>query len=289
MNTTTNTSGIIAEAATKKAPAKAKSPSNLMRDILDNANTKKLLQDSLKENAGAFSASVIDLYNSDTYLQRCDPRQVFGECLKAVSLKLPISKQLGFAYVIPYKKNGVDIPQFQLGYKGMIQLCMRTGEYKYINADVVYEGEYQGADKLTGHVDLNGEKTSDKIIGYFAYIETLNGFKKAIYWSKEKVTEHAKKYSKSFNSSSSPWKSNFDAMAIKTVLRNLLSKYGVMSVEMANALQAEETLSEPSEAAGEEIEATADEIPTPAPVPDNAENEPPVESTDASDEYPFPQ
>lgn len=289
MNTTTNTSGIIAEAAGKKAPAKAKSPSNLMRDILDNANTKKLLQDSLKENAGAFSASIIDLYNSDTYLQRCDPRQVFGECLKAVSLKLPISKQLGFAYVIPYKKNGVDIPQFQLGYKGMIQLCMRTGEYKYINADVVYEGEYQGADKLTGHVDLNGEKISDKIVGYFAYIETLNGFKKAIYWSKEKVTEHAKKYSKSFNSSSSPWKSNFDAMAIKTVLRNLLSKYGVMSVEMANALQAEEGLANSSETTSEEIETTVDEIPSSAPATDNAENAPPVESEDASDEYPFPQ
>lgn len=288
MNTTTNTSGIIAEAAGKKAPAKAKSPSNLMRDILDNANTKKLLQDSLKENAGAFSASVIDLYNSDTYLQRCDPRQVFGECLKAVSLKLPISKQLGFAYVIPYKKNGVDVPQFQLGYKGMIQLCMRTGEYKYINADVVYEGEYQGADKLTGYVDLNGEKTSDKIIGYFAYIETLNGFKKAIYWSKEKVTEHAKKYSKSFNSSSSPWKSNFDAMAIKTVLRNLLSKYGVMSVEMANALQAEETFAEPPETTGEEIEATVDEVTEP--VPDNAESTPPpTENTEALDEYPFPR
>lgn len=286
MKTATNTNGIIAATAEKKAPIKAKSPSNLMRDILDNAATKKLLQDSLKENAGAFSASIIDLYNSDTYLQRCNPRQVFGECLKAVSLKLPISKQLGFAYVIPYKKNGVDVPQFQLGYKGMIQLCMRTGEYKYINADVVYEGEYQGGDKLTGHVDLNGARTSDKVIGYFAYIETLNGFKKAIYWSKEKVTEHAKKFSKSFNLSNSVWKSSFDAMAIKTVLRNLLSKYGVMSVEMANALRAEETLAEPSESTDMEIDAAADEVA--GPVSENVESAPP--STDnalAPDDYPF--
>lgn len=280
MNTTTNTKGVIAEAAEKNAPAKAKSPSNLMRDILDNANTKKLLKDSLAENAGAFSASIIDLYNSDTYLQKCDPRQVFGECLKAVSLKLPISKQLGFAYVIPYKKNGVDIPQFQLGYKGMIQLCIRTGEYKYINADVVYEGEYQGADKLTGYVDLNGERTSDTIIGYFAYIETLDGFKKAVYWSREKVIEHARKYSKSFNSSNSPWKTNFDAMAIKTVLRNLLSKYGVMSVEMANALQSEESPAEPST----EIDAAA-EIPMEASVESPAE--PPANSAPSADEYPF--
>ncbi len=237
---TSNTNGIIAAAAVNKPAANAKSPSNIMRGILDNAATKKLLQDSLKENAGAFSASVLDLFNSDSYLQKCDPRQVFGECLKAVSLKLPISKQLGFAYVVPYG----NVPQFQLGYKGMIQLCMRTGAYKYINADVVYEGEYRGSDKLTGEIDLSGEKISDEIIGYFAYIETTNGFKKALYWSKEKVEEHAIRFSKSYNSKNSVWKSNFDAMAIKTVLRNLISKYGIMSVEMVSALQAEETPAE---------------------------------------------
>ncbi len=255
MSKTTNTNGIIAAAAVNKPTAPSKSPATIMKGILDNTATKKLLQDSLKENAGAFSASIIDLYNSDTYLQRCDPRQVFGECLKAVSLKLPISKQLGFAYVVPYG----NVPQFQLGYKGMIQLCMRTGAYKYINADVVYEGEYQGANKLTGEVNLSGEKISDEIIGYFAYIETVNGFKKALYWSREKVEKHAVKFSKSYNSKNSVWKSNFDAMAIKTVLRNLISKYGIMSVEMVTALQAEEVPAElpPDEQNDEIIEVTS--------------------------------
>lgn len=232
----TNTNGMITAAAAKPAaPAKPHSPANIMRGILDSSATKKLLQDSLKENAGAFAASVLDLYNSDKYLQRCEPKQVFAECLKAVSLKLPINKQLGFAYVIPYK----DTAQFQLGYKGMIQLCMRTGAYKYINAGAVYEGEFKGEDKLTGEIDISGEKTSDTIVGYFAYIETLNGYKKAMYWSKDKVLSHARKYSKSFNSTNSVWKSDFDAMAIKTVLRNLLSHYGYMSVEMATAFEAE--------------------------------------------------
>lgn len=272
MNTTKNTQGTIAAAANAKAAPKPKSPSNIMRGILDNENTKKLLQDSLKENAGAFSASVIDLYNSDKYLQMCDPKQVFAECLKAVSLKLPISKQLGFAYVIPYK----NVPQFQIGYKGMIQLCMRTGAYKYINADVVYKGEFVGADKLTGEVDLSGEKISDEVVGYFAYIETVNGFKKALYWSKEKVIEHAQKFSKSYNSANSVWKSNFDSMAIKTVLRNLLSKYGVMSVEMANAMQAEEAPAQlPEESAANEIDVAADV------------SEPPADAESADDNYPF--
>lgn len=270
MAATTNTSGAIAAAA-QRSPSEAKeakkSPSNIMRGILDSEATKKLLRDSLKENAGAFSASIIDLYNSDKYLQTCDPRQVFAECLKAVSLKLPINKQLGFAYVIAYG----GVPQFQLGYKGMVQLCMRTGAYRYINAGAVYEGEYRGEDRLTGEIDISGERISDKIIGYFAYIETINGFKKALYWSREKIIAHAEKFSKSYKQSGSAWKSDFDAMATKTVLRNLLSHYGVMSVEMANALTAEENA-----AAADEMAGTPDEI--------DAE---PVIETPAPGDYPF--
>ena len=233
----TNANGIIAAAANNQAVAnKQKSPSSIMKGILDNDNTKKLLQDSLKENAGAFAASILDLYNSDKYLQQCDPKQVFGECLKAVSLKLPINKQLGFAYVVAFK----GIPQFQIGYKGLIQLCMRTGQYKHINAGEVYEGEYKGFNKLTGELDISGERTSDKIVGYFAYMETLNGFSHSVYSTKEEVQKHAQKYSKSYNSSNSAWKTDFDKMAVKTVLRNLLSHYGYMSVEMMNAMTAEQ-------------------------------------------------
>ena len=233
----TNANGIIAAAANNQAVAnKQKSPSSIMKGILDNDNTKKLLQDSLKENAGAFAASILDLYNSDKYLQQCDPKQVFGECLKAVSLKLPINKQLGFAYVVAFK----GIPQFQIGYKGLIQLCMRTGQYKHINAGEVSEGEYKGFNKLTGELDISGERTSDKIVGYFAYMETLNGFSHSVYSTKEEVQKHAQKYSKSYNSSNSAWKTDFDKMAVKTVLRNLLSHYGYMSVEMMNAMTAEQ-------------------------------------------------
>lgn len=256
-----NTKNLITAAQEEKA-AKTKSPASIMGGILNAESTKKLLQNTLKENAGAFSASVLDLFNTDTYLQRCDPRAVFGECLKAASLKLPINKQLGFAYVVPYK----NVPQFQIGYKGLIQLALRTGAYRYINADVVYEGEYKGADKLTGEIDISGEKVSDTVVGYFAYIETTNGFKKALYWDKNRVSAHAQKFSKSYSSSNSVWKSDFDAMAMKTVLRNLLSKYGYMSIEMANALEAEnnatvaaEVMNEKEDNVGIEISATVED------------------------------
>lgn len=241
MTTTTNTNGVIAAAAQTKpqeAPAKA-TPAQMLNSLLNNGAIQQALKSTLDKNAGAFAASVMNLFNNDTLLQQCEPRAVLAEALKAAALKLPVEKQLGFAYIIPYKDHGVPKPQFQLGYKGYIQLAMRTGEYRYINAGKVYEGELKSEDKLTGAVDISGERVSDKIIGYFAYIETLNGFSKTYYWSREKLTEHVKKYSKAFQKGSAIWRDNFDEMAIKTVLRNLLSHYGIMSIEMSSALSDE--------------------------------------------------
>jgi recombination protein RecT len=235
MTTTTNTTGMISKSVVSEP--KQKSAATIMKNIINSKATQEIIKNSLKENAGAFTASVIDLYNSDRNLQACNPQQVMGECLKAVSLKLPISKQLGFAYVIPYKGTAT----FQIGYKGYIQLCMRTGAYKHINAGEVYEGELVSQDKLTGEIDLSGERTGDSIIGYFAFIETLNGFRKTLYWTKEKVIEHAKKHSASYKSNNDVWKDHFDAMATKTVLRNLLDHYGVMSVELEKAFVSENT------------------------------------------------
>jgi recombination protein RecT len=211
-------------------------PIDHLKAILDADSVKKQFQEVLKENAGAFVTSIIDLYNTDTYLQMCQPKEVVMEALKAASLKLPINKQLGFAYIVPYKAQGRYVPTFQLGYKGYIQLAMRTGAYKYINADVVYEGELIKHDKLTGEIEIDPScRVSDKKVGYFAFLETLNGFRKTLYLTTEQIIAHAQKYSKSHASKNSPWVTDFDAMALKTCLRLLLSKYGIMSVEMQQA------------------------------------------------------
>lgn len=234
--------GLIQKATQEKnngGETKAVSPITRLKSILYADSVQEQFKSVLNENAGAFVASIIDLYNTDKTLQMCDPKAVVMEALKAASLKLPINKQLGFAYIIPYKdgKTGQYIPTFQLGYKGYIQLAMRTGAYKYINADVVYEGELIKHDKLTGEIVIDPEKrVSDKKIGYFAYIETLNGFRKTLYMSIEEVTKHAQRYSKSYGSKNSVWATDFDAMALKTVLRLLLSKYGIMSIEMQTAI-----------------------------------------------------
>ncbi|MFL5810061.1 MAG: recombinase RecT [Flavisolibacter sp.] len=191
------------------------------------------LRSALSENSGAFTASLIDLFTTEKTLQGLDPKLIIMQAMKAAVLKLPINKSLGFAWIVPYK----GAPQFQIGYKGLVQLALRTGQYRTMNTDVVYDGEYRSSNKLTGEFDLNGVAVSEKIIGYFAHFELLNGFSKTLYMTRDKVIAHAQKYSKSYNVDNSPWKTDFDAMAKKTVVRNLLSHWGYLSVEMANAIQ----------------------------------------------------
>lgn len=211
-------------------------PVQRLKNALSAESVKEQFKNALADSAPLFVASLIDIYASDRNLQECEPAAVIMEALKAATLRLPINKNLGFAYIVPYKSKGKAEPQMQIGYKGLIQLAMRTGEYRYLNADVVYEGELKSFDKLTGHMDLSGERKSNEVVGYFAYLELLNGFSKAVYWTKEQVIEHAKRFSKSYSSQYSPWQTDFDSMALKTVLRNLITKWGIMSVEMVQAV-----------------------------------------------------
>ena len=202
-------------------------------------------------------SSMLDLYAGDSYLQNCDPRSVAMECLKAASLDLPIVKSLGFAYVVPYKNHGVLTPTFIVGYKGLIQLAQRTGQYRTINADVVYEGQLKGHDLLSGMIDLSGERTSDKVIGYFAYFKLNNGFEKILYMSKADMEAWRDKYSPSAKSSYSPWKTEFDKMALKTCLRRLISTYGIMTVEMSDVMAKDTFESTPEQRAEQTVSANA--------------------------------
>lgn len=235
-------------------------PLSKLKGILANETMKQNFQNVLKENAGAFTASIIDLFQTDSSLQQCDPGKVVIEAMRAATLKLPLNKQLGFAYIVPFKNHGVYEPTFMLGYRGMIQLAQRSGQYRYINAGPVYDGENVDNDRITGMVRINGEKKSDKVIGYFAYFQLLNGFEKCVYMKTEEVTAHARKYSKSYNRPSSPWHTEFDGMAVKTVLRRILSKYGPMSIELANAVALDEKADDDT-SLDEEIDLKANQQP----------------------------
>jgi recombination protein RecT len=219
--------------------AVARTPMDRMKQALNTISVQEQFKNALAENANVFVASIIDLYGSDTTLIQCNPGQVIAEALKAATLKLPINKQLGFAYIVPYKTRGQYVPQMQIGYRGYIQLAMRTGWYRSLNAGSVYEGVTVDEDILTGELKFSGKPKTEKVQGYFAYFELLNGFKKSVYMTANEVVKHAKRYSKSYNSESSAWKTNFDEMAEKTVIRKLLSHYGYLSPDMLTALSSD--------------------------------------------------
>lgn len=250
---------------------KPQSAMTVFKSMLDSTKVQQRLHNALRDHKDTFVASLLDLYGGDPAIQECKPQDVIQEALKAASLQLPINKALGFAYIVVYKNNRqiadergvkrwvkVPTPTFIPGYKGYIQLAMRTGQYHTINADVVYEGELKKADKLTGAISFDGDRTSDRIIGYFCYFELLNGFSKTLYMTVDQMADYAKKYSPSvpkettvevLKNLANPgatavattkkqvgWMGNFNDMALKTVIRRLLSKYGYLSVEMQMAM-----------------------------------------------------
>jgi recombination protein RecT len=230
----------------------------VLKQMIDSESVQQQFRNALRDNAGPFVASVLDLYSTDSSLQECSPSAVLTECLKAAVLQLPLNKQLGFAYVVPYKK----VPTFILGYKGYVQLAMRTGKYRTLNAGILYDGMTVRRDILTGKVAIDGEPKSDKAtaIGYFCHFELLNGFSKTLYMTKDECTAWGKRYSKSFSHSSSPWKSNFDEMALKTCVRRLISKWGILSVEMQQALETDSDAVETSTREVIQIHANTGEI-----------------------------
>lgn len=242
--------------------AKQERPIDLFKSVINAPSVQTQFNNALGEHKDAFVASLIDLFTGDKSLQTCKPQMVISEALRAATLRLPLNKALGFAYIVVYNNNvkspdgtwtKVPTPTFIPGYKGYIQLAMRTGQYRTINADYVYEGELRKVNKLSGEIAFDGEKKSDKIVGYFCYFELLNGFSKTLYVSVEDMAAYAKRYSPSIGKNTTieqliskandgivskkvGWEGNFNDMALKTTIRRLLSKYGYLSVEMQNAL-----------------------------------------------------
>lgn len=252
----------MAETAVVKQPSQKAVAVKKFQAVMNNSYYQTLLQNTLKENKGTFTTSLMELATSDEKLLQCAPNALMAEALKAASLHLPLNKQLGQCYILPFKNHGVMTPTLVVGTKGYLQLAMRTGKYETINSDVVYEGELKGYDKVTGNLDLSGVRTSNVPIGYFAYMKMKNGFSKLLYMSLDEVCLYAKQYSPTvkFSDKATPatlkelalkqaasgvsdgvgWYSNFESMALKTVLRRLLSKWGELSIENNDILNIDE-------------------------------------------------
>ncbi|MBM7585812.1 recombination protein RecT [Bacillus pakistanensis] len=216
-----------------------------LKSLLNTPTMQKKFDQVLEKKAPQFMASLLNLYNGDPSLQAAEPMSIVSSAMVAASLDLPIDKNLGYAWIVPFydKNKGHKAAQFQLGYKGYIQLALRTGQYKAINVIEVREGELKKWNRLTEELELDLEGTSsDKVIGYCGYFRLVNGFEKTVYWTKDEVEAHRIKHNKMKDKKAlnNVWKSDYDAMAMKTVLRNMLGKWGILSIEMQKAISEDE-------------------------------------------------
>ena len=236
--------------------------------MLANVNVKKRFDDMLGAKAAGFTSSILTVVNGNHALQSCDPKTILSAANIAATLDLPINPNLGFAALVPYKTKidgkFVDVCQFQMMQKGFVQLAMRTGQYKVINASEVYEGELVSRNRITGEMtfDFNA-RTSEKIIGYCSYMKMVNGYEKYFYMTVEEIEKHAKKYSKTYQKGYGKWKDDFHAMAMKTVIKLLISKWGIMSIDMVQmqtALQADQSVIKETEEGKPEFDYTDNTI-----------------------------
>lgn len=229
-----------------------KSEPTTLSGMLGNLNVKKRFEDILGGRAAAFTSSIMSLYNADVALQQSDPGSILQSAVIAATMDLPINKNLGFAFIIPYKKEGKYFAQFQMGYKGFIQLAIRTGKYKTIHTTEVYRDEILSWDPLTGVFEATAAeswKLREKgdfrdVVGYMSFFKLLNGFEKTYYMTVEQLKAHGKKYSKSYDNSYGLWQTNPHVQYLKTPLKLLLSKYGILSIEMQKAMEVDQAVIE---------------------------------------------
>lgn len=216
----------------------------LIKSRFDSVDVRRKFDEVMGRSASSFISSVLTVIGNNGYLRNADPNSVLMSAMVAATLDLPINPTLGFAAIIPYndRKNG-QVAQFQIMAKGLIQLAERSGQYQRINNAIVYEGQLVKEDPFTGDYEFDYyAKKSDKVIGYVAYIRLNNGFEKYLYMTKEDMLAHATKYSKSRQMGYGIWFDDFDKMALKTILKLLLGKYGILSIEMQRAIQFDQAI-----------------------------------------------
>lgn len=209
-----------------------------LKGLLESESVKMRIHEILGKNAAAFTTSVIQIASQNTMLAKCEPASIVGAAMTAATLNLPVNNSLGFSYLIPYGTKA----QFQIGYRGFVRLAQRSGQFLRINSGVVKEGEIVKIDRLTGDMTFDWiqdekEREAKKAVGYFAYFRLTNGYEHTLYMTIDELKTHAKKFSKTFKGGGGLWSTEFDAMAQKTVLKMLLSKYAPLSIDMEQAVQ----------------------------------------------------
>lgn len=245
-----------------RRPSEIQNPVSAIKAMTADPKMISRFKEVIGAKAPQFLASVVSAVRTNPELQKADPASVMASAMIAATLNLDINPSLGFAALVPYKRNkrnpdgswsSTVEAQFQVMTKGFVQLALRSGQYRNINVTEIYEDEFQGEDIITGEVQIqpvgDGDRAhgrTSQVVGYVAYMEFINGFRKTVYWTMEKILQHAKKFSKSYDNKTgkfyknSAWDSHFEAMCRKTVLKNALSSWGILSTQMQDALVSDE-------------------------------------------------
>jgi recombination protein RecT len=232
-----------------------------VKDQLKSKAVKQKFEDVLGKKAPQFISSLINVVNSNSDLKRVDQSSVIASALVAAALDLPINQNFGYMYIVPYGGKA----QPQMGYKGYIQLAQRSGQYLHLNAISVYEDEFDGWNPLTEELryepNFHDRDSKEEPVGYVGYFKLQNGFEKTVYWTRQQIDQHRQKFSKMSGKPkpSGVWASDFDAMALKTVLRNLIGKWGPMTVDMQTAFNTDEEVADV--ATDETVDVTPEEEP----------------------------
>lgn len=237
----------------QKEKALERSPVQSLKDLLNSDYVKNRFIEVMGAKATSFLASILNAVQKNPDLAKCDNNSLLSSAMVAATLDLPIDSNLGFAAIVPYNTKVVDkktkqerwvtIAQFQIMYKGFIQLALRSGQYKTINVSPIFEDEFESYDIITGDIIIHPvsggfreQENLDKIIGYAAFFRLINGFERIEYWPLSKIKAHGERYSKSFKNANGLWKKDPHAMYAKTVLKSSISKWGILSVTMQNAI-----------------------------------------------------
>jgi recombination protein RecT len=242
----------MAKAVTRGKTPPAPPPIDRMKvikDYFDTAEVKASFDAVLGKRGSGFIVGILQIIWKDELLKRADLQSLFNATIRAAMLGLSLDDSLHHAHILPWTEPGTGkiYAQFQVGWRGLVELCQRTDKYETINVNDVREGEYDGKDGLTGEYtwkwnqDL-AARGALPVIGYVSFFKLLSGFKKAVYWTVDELNEHAAKYSDSYNRKDGSWIKDFPSMAKKTVLKDNLSKWGPKSTELATALEIDQAI-----------------------------------------------
>ena len=234
-----------------------------IKSLVNSENVKQKFHEMLGKKSAGFLVSLLNITQTNDLLAKADPNSIIYSAATAASLDLPIDPNLGFTYILPYNKKQKDgtfknLATFQLGYKGFIQLALRSGQFKTISSAIIYEGQLIEENPLTGFVFDFKQKKSEKIIGYASYFELINGFSKTFYMSVDECRRHGMEFSQSFKKGFGFWKDKFDSMALKTVTKLNLSKYAPLSIDLQKAIVTDQSVVNNFE--GTEIEYVDNEV-----------------------------